>query len=91
MDMEKAVKLEQELEIHALHGKKKIFFDFSDVEFLCSYIMRVFIKFDKTWSRGGIKMGIQYINDYSNDTIKMAGMEKLFTLKKQWKEECNLT
>ncbi len=91
MDMEKASLLEEKLEKYALHGKKKIYLDFSDVEFLCSYMMRVFLKFHKTWSRGGIELGFQYLNDYSKDSLKMAGLERLFTLSPKWEEECCLS
>lgn len=91
MDMEKAVELEDRLENAVHHGKKKIYLDFSDVDFLCSYMMRVFIKFHKTWSRAGIELGIQYLNDYSKDSLKMVGLSEMFTLSDEWKEECGLT
>ena len=91
MDMEKAVELEERLENAVHRGKKKIYLDFSDVDFLCSYMMRVFIKFHKTWSRAGIELGIQYFNDYSKDSLKMAGLAEMFTLSEEWKEECGLT
>ncbi len=90
MDIDQAALLEVKMENYALHGKRKIYLDFSDVEFLCSYMMRVFIKFNKTWSRGGIKLGFQYINDYSKDSLKMAGLEDLFSLSTDWEEECCL-
>lgn len=90
MDMRKAMLLEDKLEKFAIHGKKKIYLDFSDVEFLCSYMMRVFIKFHKTWTRGGIKLGFQYLNDYSKDSLRMSGLDELFTLSTDWEAECEL-
>lgn len=91
MDVEKAALLEKEFEKLVLHGKKEIYFDFSDVEFLCSYMMRVFLHFHKTYSRLRIKLGIQHFNDYSKDSLKMAGLLNLFTLSPDWQKECNLT
>ena len=90
MDIEKASQLEREFEKMVLAGKKKIYVDFSDVDFLCSYMMRVFIKFQKTWGRAGVKLGIQNNSDYSKGALKMAGLMKLFTLSSNWQEECNL-
>jgi anti-anti-sigma factor len=88
MDIERAVELEREFEKMVLDGKRKIYLDLSDVGFLCSYMMRVFIKFHKTWGKSGAQMGIQNSNDYSNDTLKMAGLANLFTLSDQWQGEC---
>jgi anti-anti-sigma factor len=90
MDLEKAAQLEAEFERLALSGKKKIYLDFSNVEFLCSYIKRVLIKFYKTWKRAGIRLGIQNISDYSKSSLKMAGLMGLFTLSDKWQEECGL-
>jgi len=86
MDLEKANWLEKEFEKMALGGKKKIYLDFSDVDFLCSYMMRVFIKFRRTWARAGVRMGIQGSNEYSDNTIKIAGLGSMFTLG----DECEL-
>jgi anti-anti-sigma regulatory factor len=77
MDIGKASQLEKEFEKMVLDGKKKIYLDLSDVGFLCSYMMRVLIKFHKTWRRAGVRIGIKDTNDYSKNTLK-------------WREECDL-
>jgi anti-anti-sigma factor len=90
MDLEKATWLEKEFEKIVLEGKRKIYLDFSDVGFLCSYMMRVFIKFRKTWTRAGVRMGIQNSNEYSDNTLRIAGLGSMFTLSDKWQEECNI-
>ena len=90
MDVEKAEMLEREFEKLVFSGKKKIYLDFSHVGFLCSHMLRVFVRFHKTWSRSGIKIGIQSINDFSKYTLKISGLENLFTLSSDWKDECGL-
>lgn len=90
MDLEKATWLEKEFERIVLGGKRKIYLDFSNVDFLCSYMMRVFIKFRKTWARAGVRIGIQNSNEYSDNTLKIAGLGNMFTLSNEWQEECEV-
>lgn len=90
MDLERATWLEKEFEKMVLGGKRKIYLDFSNVDFLCSYMMRVFIKFRKTWARAGVRIGIQNSNEYSDNTLKTAGLGRMFTLSEKWQEECKI-
>ncbi len=90
MDLEKTIQLEVEFKKIILQGKRNIYMDFSDVQFLCPRMMRSLTKFYKTWKRAGVKIGLQDSSDYSKNTLKMTGLTKLFTLDSQELEEFNL-
>ncbi len=90
MDLEKTIQLEAEFEKIVLQGKRNIYMDFPDVQFLSPKMMRTLTKFYKTWKRAGVKIGLQDSSDYSKDALKTAGLSKLFTLDSQELEEFDL-
>lgn len=91
MDLDEATELEEKFEELAFTEEKYIYLDFSEVEFLCCYTMRVLVKFHDIFLRAGIEIGIRYISEYSKDFLETAGLCDLFTLTPEWFEECDFS